>query len=232
MNVKKRVWIRLDEVDSTNDYAKARRGERENLVVCAKTQSAGRGTKGRSFSSKEGGVYCSLLTFYEDFPAKAGFTIMAGAAVAACKTLTAYGLTPSIKWPNDIHVGGKKIAGILIENTLQNANISSSVVGVGLNVYGELPAELSELATTMEKESGMRFSVDEVLNKLVEYLDSPHAMEEYEGYLGYTGRRVTLIIGNECVPATLLGVTKEGELQAEIDGEGRTFSSAEVTLRI
>ena len=78
MNDKKKVKIEwLDEIDSTNDYAKKRRADKENLVVVAKRQTGGRGTKGRSFSSGKGGVYLSMLTFYKEFPAKNAFQIIA-----------------------------------------------------------------------------------------------------------------------------------------------------------
>ena len=131
----KRIF--LEETESTNKYAKAQRGAGENLLVVAERQTGGKGTKGRSFCSKKGGVYLSLLTFYQDFPASNAFQIMQGAAAAVCETLAFFGLSPKIKWPNDVYVGGKKICGILIENALKGRYIGSSVVGIGLNVFNE-----------------------------------------------------------------------------------------------
>ena len=95
-------------ISSTNDYAKSKRGEGGDLIVTASRQTGGRGTKGRSFSSDVGGTYLTKLTFYEGFPASRAFEIMAGAAVAVCKTLEAYGLAPVIKWANDVFVKDKK----------------------------------------------------------------------------------------------------------------------------
>ena len=157
----------FEEIASTNEYAKSQRCQGENLIVTAKRQFGGKGTKGRSFSSNEGGVYLSKLTFYEDFKACEAFKIMTNAAVAVCKTLQYFGLNPKIKWVNDVYVNDKKICGILIENVFSGDKISSSVVGVGLNVYNELPQELVAIATTMEKESGKRFLVEEVKEKLI-----------------------------------------------------------------
>lgn len=225
-------WIKFDEIPSTNDYAKSKHGEGEDLIVTAKIQTGGRGTKGRSFSSEEGGVYLSTLRFYKDFSVKDAFKIMSGAAVAVCETLRFFGLTPVIKWPNDIYVNGKKICGILIENTLSGKNISSSIVGVGLNVNTLFCGELEEIATSMLLESGKSFSVEEVTRKLIEELFKERTIAEYRAYLGFMGERVTLILGDERVPATLLFVDEEGRLTAEMNGERRVFSSAEVSVRI
>jgi BirA family biotin operon repressor/biotin-[acetyl-CoA-carboxylase] ligase len=157
---------------------------------------------------------------------------MAGAAVAVCETLRFYGVKPTIKWANDVFVDGKKICGILIENTLSGSKISSSIVGVGLNVNTTFQGELAPIATSMFLATGKTFSVEEVTEKLVEELFKVHTMDDYRAYLGLMGERVTLLLGDERVPATLLSVDDAGRLVAEIDGERRVFSSAEVSVRI
>lgn len=222
----------FEELPSTQEYAKSRRSEGENLVVTAKRQTGGRGTKGRSFSSNEGGVYLSKLTFYENFPVKNAFRIMTGAAVAVCETLLAYGIQARIKWPNDIFVNGRKISGMLIENVFSGSNILSSVVGIGINVNNELPEELAEIATSMRLETGKNFSVDEVRGRLIEELSKPADMQKYQRYLGYMGEEVTLILGDECVPATLLSVDEEGGLWVKIGQETRRLTAAEVSIRL
>ncbi len=232
MNEKNVKWICLEEVSSTNDYAKGLLAKKEDTIIRAKRQSGGRGTKGRSFSSNEGGAYLSALRFYQDFPAKAAFQIMAGAAVAVCETLRHYGLSPKIKWANDVFVGGKKICGILIENTFSGGNISSSIVGIGLNVNNLLEKELSGIATTMEIEGGKRYCVEEVIERLVDNLYKAWTMDDYRAYLGYMGERATLLIGDERIPATLLSVTDEGNLAVEIEGNRREISAGEVSLRL
>lgn len=226
-------WERVDfeEIGSTNDYLKSRRGEGKDILVTAKRQTGGRGTKGRSFESACGGVYLSLLRHYQDFPAKEAFKVMAGAAVAVCEVLKGYGLRPVVKWPNDIHVNGKKICGILIENSFSGAKMASSIVGVGLNVCNRLDGELLEIATTMEMETGKTFSVCEIAQQLAAELMKNRTMDEYRAYLGYMGAEAVLIIGNERVPATLISVDNEGNLLAKAQGETQRFSAAEVSLR-
>ncbi len=232
MNEKNIRWIRLEEVGSTNDYAKALRGAGESLVVTAKRQSGGRGTKGRSFSSLEGGVYLTLLRFYEDFPAKNAFEITCGGAVAVCETLAYYGLNPVIKWPNDIFVNGKKICGILIENTFSGSAVSSSVVGIGVNVCNPLPLDLEGIATSMLLASGKTFSVEEVAERLVCELLKPCSMDKYRAYLGFMGEKVTLLLGENRLSATLLSVEEDGKLRVKTEEGEKLLSSAEVSVRI
>ena len=232
--IKNTCWkrIRFHEISSTNDYAKSRRGEGKNLVITAERQTGGRGTKGRSFSSQEGGVYLSALTFYQDFPAQRAFEIMAGAAVAVCRTLRFYGLSPMIKWANDIYVQDKKICGILIENVFSGNNVASSVVGIGLNVYNELPSELDFIATTVQKELGRALNVEEITARLICELEKGASMDEYRAFLGYLGREVVLILSDERVPATLLLVDDAGALHALVNGEEKIFHAAEVSIKI
>ena len=127
-------------------------------------------------------------------------------------------------------VNGKKICGILIENTLSGNKISSSIVGIGLNVNTAFEGELKDIATSMFLESGKTFSVEAVTEKLMEELLKDRTMEDYRAYLGFMGKRVTLILGDERIPATLLSVDDEGRLLVDINGEARTFSSAEVSI--
>lgn len=222
----------LEEIGSTNDYIKEKRALKQDRVVVALRQTSGRGTKGRSFVSSEGGIYLSKLTFYEQKPSKEAFTIMASAAVAVCATLRYYGLQPVIKWANDVFVGRKKICGILIENVFSGNQVDSSIVGIGLNVNNVLPTELKHIATTMGEELGKKLALEEVTERLILELSKERTMEEYRAYLGFLGEKVILILGDERVPATLLSVDDEGRLAVEINEEERLVSSGEVSLRI
>ncbi len=224
----------FDELPSTNDYAKEKRKDRRNLIVTAKRQTGGRGTKGRSFSSEEGGVYLSALTFHENLFAKEAFRIMSNAATAVCRTLSFYGVKPCIKWPNDIHVSGKKICGILIENGFSGVRVDSSVVGIGVNVYNRLPDELLSIATTLSTELGRTFSgkeLEEVKERLIEEYVKGSSMEEYLSFVGYIGERIYLITQNERIPATLLSVDDEGGLLVKIGEDTKRFTAAEISVR-
>ncbi len=232
MQKQKYQMYRFDELGSTNDFAKTLLQKREDTFIFAKKQFGGRGTKGRSFSSNEGGVYATKLNFYQNFPAKKAFEIMAKTATAVCKTLEEYSLTPLIKWPNDIYVSDKKICGILIENGFSGANVSYSIVGVGLNVNNCLEETLQSIATTMRQELKKQLPLSEVEEKLISHLQADFQMQEYLKRIGYLRQPITLIIGDERIPATPLFVDEEGGLTVEIQGETRRVTSAEVSLRI
>lgn len=223
---------RFDEIDSTNDYAKTLRNQGKDCVIIAKRQTGGRGTKGRSFSSMEGGVYMTKLTFHQQLPTARAFEIMASTATAVCKTLRAFGVTPKIKWPNDIYAGDKKICGILIENTFSGANVACSVVGIGINIYNTLPEELKEIATSVLEQTGKRYSVETVTEHLLDELFSKQTMEEYLSFVGYMGKQARILVGDLERQATLLSVDREGGLWVLLDGEKQRFVSTEISLRV
>ena len=229
--------LHFQTLPSTNDFLKEKRArmqafeeEKSNYIVTAEWQTGGRGTKGRSFLSEKGGVYLSALTFYEDFKAKDAFRLLAQAAVAVCETLRTYGLQPVIKWSNDIYVNDRKIAGILIENVFSGDNISSSVIGIGLNVTNALAPEIEKIATSMQQATGRDFSVQEVTERLISQFKQERTMQEYLSYIGYMGREVLLIIGDERVHGRLIFVDDEGRLHVEIDGKECCLTSVEVSF--
>ena len=221
------------EIDSTNEYAKTKRAARQNRIAVAESQSGGKGTKGRSFSSGRGGVYLSMLTFYREFPAKNAFQIMASTAVAVAKTLEAFGLKPVIKWANDIFVDGKKICGILIENTFSGAYVDNAVIGVGLNVSNELPAELNDIAITMEQALKKRVDVNTVRDTLIAELKKTNGMDEYINRIGYMGKKATLICNDKTQVVTLRSVDSEGGLNVVTSqGETLRFVAGEISLKL
>ena len=150
-------------IGSTNDVASALAagGGHEGAVVIAETQTAGRGRRGRRwFSPPGGGLYVSLVLA----PARARsapdratalLTLAAGVALAEAVE-TATGLCPDIKWPNDLLIGARKVAGILAEGVAApSQTLASIVVGYGINVGPMAFApELGDRATSLEREVG------------------------------------------------------------------------------
>ena len=232
----KKEWIyeRFDCLPSTQEYARGKQAEGKNLIVSAKCQTGGMGTKGRSFSSEIGGVYLSKLSFYDEgeFPASEAFLVMANTASAVCEVLQSYGFNPVIKWANDIHIDGKKVCGILTENRFLGRFLRSSIVGIGLNLNNPLPQELEGIATTALLSSGKAISVDEAEARLIEALSKKRGMEEYLRFVGYMGSEADLIIGDKRVSGRLLSVDERGNLIAEVDGEVKRLASAEVSVRL
>lgn len=221
--------IKLHCVDSTNEYCK--RLKVDNAVVCAVRQTAGKGTKGRSFSSEKGGLYVSVLKTTATDPALA-FGIMINACVAVCRTVESFSLKPTVKWANDVLVNGKKICGTLIENTLLSDGKVRSIVGMGINVNNRLPEELSQIATGISKESGKRASVRAVRKRLLKFLSQSYTVEDYKSYIDWFGETVTLRTAQGEIKATALDVAEDGRLVCLIDGKKEYISSAEVSLRL
>jgi len=223
--------IRLEQTDSTNEYLK-----RENfdgdVIVTAKRQTAGRGTKGRSFVSDYGGLYVSVQRRYENFPAANAFEIMVNSCVAVCRTLGNLGISPTVRWANDVLVNGKKICGTLIENTFSGGNICRSIVGMGINVRNKLPEDLKDIATTVEQCLGKAPAVADVAEILIENLRKEYTIEDYKRYIDWFDRGVTLKTSDGEVRATALDVAGDGRLVVKIDGEIKKISSAEVSLRL
>ena len=224
--------IELEEVDSTNEYCK-RENFAEDVIVVAKRQTAGRGTKGRSFISDEGGLYVTAVRHYDNFPAENAFKIMVNSCVAVCKTLENYSIKPQIRWANDVLVGSKKICGTLIENTFGGNKIVRSIVGMGLNVSNQIPNDLKEIATSITQNISTRVNVEEVKNLLIENLQKDFTIDDYKQNINYFGCIVLLKTEDGERQVTALDISDDGRLIVrEADGTISKISSAEVSLRI
>lgn len=220
---------KLEVVDSTNKYIEKFIKGGEDVVVIAKKQTCGMGTKGRSFSSNEGGLYFSRLSFYKDFAAKDCYLITVNAAVAVVKTLLAFGLRAQIKWPNDILIGGKKICGILIKNALKGDKIAHSVIGIGVNANNELPTELLNIATTMKNELGKNIDLDALFLTLDLNLSMRANIDEYKAFSAVLGKKITVIRGENSLVHTAVDILPDGRLLLD---NGELLSSAELDLKI
>lgn len=221
----------LDEIGSTNDYIRKYLSGGENAVVCARRQSGGKGTKGRSFLSAEGGVYLSALTFYEGVSAGETFRVMTHAAVAVCRTAERFGISPEIKWPNDVYACGRKLCGILIENGISDGLLRWSVVGIGLNVRNDVSA-LGGIAINLAEASAREIAVNDARDELVANLQKKDTFEDYLAYVRFPGREVTVAEGERSYRAKALRILPDGRLEIEKDGVVRALSAAEISLKL
>jgi BirA family transcriptional regulator, biotin operon repressor / biotin---[acetyl-CoA-carboxylase] ligase len=150
----------FEETTSTNDVMSrlARGGVKEGVVIFAESQSKGRGRLGRRWiSPARKGLWFSVLLRPAIQPqAATQLTIAAATALARAITLQT-GIVPEIKWPNDILIGGKKIAGILTEMSAELDHLNEVILGIGIDVNleaSEFPAALRKIATSIRIESG------------------------------------------------------------------------------
>lgn len=231
---------------STNDTVKAlaRDGAPAGTVVFAEQQTGGRGRMGRSFFSPPGsGIYMTLLLRPQNaFRSATAVTTFAAVAVArAIERVTDY--SPAIKWVNDIFLGGKKVSGILAEGAISpdGSGFDYIALGIGINVQKTaFPAELSNIATSLEAECGGAIDRDllaaALLDALVPLLlgEIPHtAMEEYRRRSFVLGRALTVVVGDRSFPATAVRIEDDGNLiVAAEDGREERLFAGEVSLRI
>ncbi|MFH1100573.1 MAG: biotin--[acetyl-CoA-carboxylase] ligase [Methanobacteriota archaeon] len=151
----------FNELDSTNGKAKelALAGVHENTVVVAQIQKKGRGRFERTWESPPGGLYFSLILRPKG-PADQMTMIPLIAGLAVTKAIRSLFQLPSmIKWPNDVRIHGKKVAGILLEGETKQDQVHYVIVGVGVNVNNpveQLPIQLQATATSLIRERGTR----------------------------------------------------------------------------
>jgi BirA family biotin operon repressor/biotin-[acetyl-CoA-carboxylase] ligase len=172
-----RAWRALDECGSTNDEAAAwaRAGAPAGAVVTAETQTRGRGQQGRAWHSPPGAsLYLSVVLRPPLAPVKLPpLTLAVGVALA--ETAALFGVTPSLKWPNDLLLDGKKAAGILSESACQGGRLEHVIVGIGVNLnVAEFPPELAEIATSLGRVRGAAVDRAEFVARLCERLELWH----------------------------------------------------------
>lgn len=232
--------FKYDITDSTNErareYARSE-GAHFPAVFIARGQTHGRGRRGRSFDSELGaGLYISFL-IKEDTKADEAVKITARAAVATSRAIErTSGLSPEIKWVNDIYSRGRKLAGILTEGEIDTATgrLSYAVCGIGINLKKrDFPDELSDIATTVEDECGI--TVDsEVLAEVLaeEFFSVGDYMNEYRERSLVLGKKIAVrrLTGEEFT-AHAVEITETASLIVEKEnGEREELSSAEVSV--
>ena len=133
---KKHDIIWLDSIDSTNEEAKRHISDIDNLsILSAYEQTKGRGQRGNTWTSTPGeNLMFSIVLKNPKISARDQFGINEITSLSVVDFLSQHGISARIKWPNDIYAGSKKICGILIENSLRGSGISSSIIGIGLNI--------------------------------------------------------------------------------------------------
>lgn len=237
----------FEQTDSTNNQAKrlGEEGGSHGTLVIAEYQNAGKGRRGRNWTSaKKTGIYMTLLLKPELPPSDASMlTLVAALSVSeAIEQITP--LKPLIKWPNDVVLGGRKITGILTEMSAEMEEIHYVVVGIGINVNEEeFPEEIKEKATSLRIEGQQRIGRGALIAAFLECFEKNYDIFAREGDLSelvaaYNSRlinvkrTVTIIApaGEYCGEA--LGINKRGALLVKRkDGSVEGITSGEVSVR-
>ena len=220
-----------DAVDSTNLQVAelARLGAVEGAVVVADAQSAGRGRMGRRWESPAGeNLYFSVLLTPNVEPARVPqLALVAAVAVHEGLARCRPEIRTLIKWPNDLLVGGRKVAGILCEASLEADRVHRVILGVGINVNGtNLPRQLRASATTLRIAGGREVSRPELLAAVLNRLEARYEgwlqdgslsglLDYFDGHSALNGRTVAAENLSGAVRGTARGITPTGELVLE-----------------
>lgn len=154
---------RFDTLGSSNDEA-CKPQYVEGDIILAQCQTAGRGQRGHTWESREGeNLTFSLLLEPLFLPPSEQFLISECVALGVCDALLNYGIEAQIKWTNDIYIGDRKLAGILIEHKLQGSALARTVAGIGLNVNQKAFSDDLLNPISMAQATGREFDREEVL---------------------------------------------------------------------
>lgn len=239
-----RQIILLDTVGSTNDIAweYASNPDNDGLCVLAENQTRGRGRRGRSWQSTAGqSILCSVLLADSRQPA-AMISLAISLAAAEAIRLTS-GLSPVIKWPNDILIDGRKIAGILVESKAYKHR-TAFVAGIGINVH-QNQAFFDQLtldypATSIDIETGQVADKTHLIQSLLEQME--HRLDQvaaspqeaaacWQQYSRQIGRRICLECDRKQYSGTCIGIDPAQGLIVQLDaGTVQVFNAAHTSV--
>lgn len=238
----------FQETNSTNDVVEklARDGVKEGVVVFAEAQTRGRGRLGRKWLSPAGkGLWFSLLLRPDLRPPEATRLTVASATAVRRAIESQTGLSPEIKWPNDILVDGRKVAGILTELSAELDQVKYVILGIGVDVNlnaGDFPADLRRTATSLKAELSKSVSRAGLAVAILRELDTdyarvtggrfPEVADEWEKYCATIGQQVVIHMGGRQVRGCAESLSEDGALLVRGDhGHLEQIIGGDVTVQ-
>ncbi len=228
----------LETVNSTNLFAKelASKDAKNNTIVIANHQTAGRGRLGREFfSPSDTGLYMSILIRNEQLSLDpSGLTVAAG--VAVCRAIsTVCHKNPQIKWVNDIFLDNRKVCGILAESGYESGVLSYIIVGIGLNISTEVfPGELNTIAGSLNTSVSRNVIAGEIIKefyRLMPLCGKQELIDEYKSHSLVLGKQISFTRNGETYFGIATDINIEGNLIVNLEsGETVTLKSGEVSL--
>lgn len=196
-------------------------------MVFADEQFAGKGQQGATWITEPGQNIITSILLKPAFLLPKHIFYLNKAIALAVHNFLAEHAEVRIKWPNDIYVQQKKIAGILIENTLNASAVQQSVVGIGININQDAFPEGLEQATSLNQITGIRYSLPVLLERLCAEIETQYLMlrsfqfkkidDNYHQHLLGMGKENTFRIKGETVNGIIKGVNENGKLVVETE---------------
>jgi len=210
----------FNEISSTMDFARAlaKNGAREGTIVIAEAQLHGRGRLARKWASPQGGIYLTIILRPQIIPAYAP-RINLMAAVAVAKTIRKlFGLKAELKWPNDILIEGRKVAGILAEMDAEMDKVNYINLGIGINA-NNLISRQEINATSLREQLGSKISRKEFFSSVVEEIGKQQALlskadslEEWKKLSATLNRNVRITTPGEEIEGKATDIDAHGAL--------------------
>ena len=232
--------IYYGETDSTNTRATELLATDEPFatpcLVYAENQIAGRGRGTNQWWSATGSLTFSIIVDFEEIAFSAEqrplLPLLTGMAILHAGQSVLPGGDFALKWPNDVYLAGRKLAGVLTEVPSQSAD--QAVIGVGLNVnnqFADAPDELKATCISLADRSGMQHDRIEILRMFLERFEAlvnsftagNSFLDKWPRYCMLTGKEITLQTGKDQVTGVCHGVDASGALLLEIDGQHKSF---------
>jgi BirA family transcriptional regulator, biotin operon repressor / biotin---[acetyl-CoA-carboxylase] ligase len=237
----------FQETTSTNDVVEklARDGVKEGVVVFAESQTGGRGRLGRKWTSPSGkGLWFSVLLRPKAHPQDTTQLTVASSTALRRAIANQTRVQPKIKWPNDLLVEGRKLAGILTEMNAELDQVKYVILGIGVNVNltaSDFPPELRKTATSLKIETGRSISRSDLAAAILRELDEDYARiasgrfgaiaEEWEAHGTTLGHQVVIRLGQREIRGRAEALGEDGGLMVRTEyGRLERILSGDVTL--
>jgi BirA family biotin operon repressor/biotin-[acetyl-CoA-carboxylase] ligase len=235
--------VHLDTADSTNNYAVRElltKSLNEGTVFVADCQNKGRGQGQSSWESAKGlNLTFSIVLYPKSVEIKRQFTISKSISLGVLDFLSGFTSGLSVKWPNDIYAGDRKIAGILIETAISAGKFTRAIVGIGLNINQELFISDAPNPVSLKNLTGQTYNLPVMLDVLCKKLDHRYFQlaggnpgvvdQDYERLLYRRGTWARFMADGGSFEGLITGVDSEGQLVMETRSEGmKSFQFREV----
>ncbi len=217
-------------VGSTDELAKdiALSGGEEGTVVVSNKQTEGMGRSGRRWESSEGGLYLSVVLRPNTGREEVSILPLISSLALSKAISTTYLIETSVKWPNDVLIGGKKTAGILTQTSMKDDEMEYVIIGMGINVNNpikELPHDIRRKSTSLSEATGKDQDRGELLRNLLTFLDlhyqgflqggGPQLLEEWSDRCETIGRAVRIQMIDDTIRGSALGIDETGALMVK-----------------
>jgi len=235
--------IVYNQLSSSNTKAKelVKKGAEEGTIVITKIQKKGKGRFDRLWESPEGGVYLSIILKPNCTLDKTTILPLL-ASLAVSKTINNYNLSSKIKWPNDIRLNRKKVAGILLESELFKNKVDYVILGIGINLninLNHLSKDIRSISTSLLEEIGKPidyyYFIKNLLNNFTKYYnifcneEYSTIIEEWKHHSDTIGKRVKITTSAEQITGKAIDIDQSGFLILNINHKKQKITSGDCT---